>query len=461
MTNILLVEDDPTFSSILNGFLKRHEYEVETHYSIQGGLGAIEKKRFDIVLLDYRLGDGNGLEIVDALRNKGQTTPAIIMTSFDDVRTAVKAMRKGVYDYITKPVNPEELLMVLQECLNSDKEGASAVKLPEERTGKKKRKSLDSGNDYVEGESRLAKKLQEYIQLVSPTDMSVLIRGESGTGKEYVARAIHSHSKRAAKPFVSIDCGTLSRELAASELFGHIKGSFTGAVVDKRGQFEEANGGTLFLDEIGNLSYDVQVKLLRALQERVIQPIGANKTVQVDVRVIAATNEDLVGAGNKGNFREDLYHRINEFEILVPPLREREKDLELFISYFMDQANVELGREVSELDEDVKAVFAAYDWPGNLRELKNVIKRMVLLTQGHTAEISALPDDMVVSIKTKENRSVEKTGEGDLKSQSEAHERQLIIEVLEKVRYNKSKAAQMLKIDRKTLYNKLEKYNII
>ena len=461
MTNVLLVEDDPTFSSILNGFLKRHEYEVETHYNVQGGLKAINTREFDIVLLDYRLGDGDGLELVDALRSKGLRTPAIIMTSFDDVRTAVKAMRKGVYDYITKPVNPEELLMVLQECLKSDTDRSDSH--PEVLPSRKQRTSraVSPDTDYVQGESRLAKKLQEYIQLVSPTDMSVLIRGESGTGKEYVARAIHNYSKRADKPFVSIDCGTLSKELAASELFGHIKGSFTGAVVDKRGQFEEANGGTLFLDEIGNLSYDVQVKLLRALQERVIQPIGANKTVQVDVRVIAATNEDLVGASSKGNFREDLYHRINEFEILVPPLREREKDLELFINYFMDRANAELGREVSDLGPEVKAVFAAYDWPGNLRELKNVIKRMVLLTQGHTAEISSLPEDMVVSMKTKENKNTDQGTEGDLKSMSEAHERQLIIEVLEKVRYNKSKAAQMLNIDRKTLYNKLEKYNII
>lgn len=462
MTNILLVEDDPTFSSILAGFLKRNKYQVEAHFNVQGGLEAINNRTFDMVLLDYRLGDGNGLEIVDAMRNLGQSTPAIIMTSFDDVRTAVKAMRKGVYDYITKPVNPEELLMILEECLKGDK--AAQTPDPVKKAPRKPKVHQTTGeyaDDYVAGSSRLANKLQEYIQLVSPTDMSVLIRGESGTGKEYVARAIHRHSKRADKPFVSIDCGTLSKELAASELFGHIKGSFTGAVVDKRGQFEEANGGTLFLDEIGNLSYDVQVKLLRALQERVIQPIGANKTIQVDVRVIAATNEDLLGANSKGTFREDLYHRINEFEILVPPLREREHDLDLFLSYFMEKANQELGREVTDLDSEVQAIFSSYDWPGNLRELKNVIKRMVLLTQGKTAHAASLPDDMVIAIRKKENKSTEVPAEGDLKSQSEAHERQLIIEVLEKVRYNKSKAAQMLNIDRKTLYNKLEKYNIM
>jgi len=452
MINILLVEDDTTFSAILDGFLKKNGYHVDPHFTIKSALTALSKSAYDLLLLDYRLGDGNGLEIVDALHKKGKYIPVIVMTSFDDVRTAVRAMRKGVYDYITKPVNPEELLMILQESLKEEKETVS-VNL--------KNKTISQSTDtqhFVEGKSRLANKLQEYIQLVAPTDMSVLIRGESGTGKEYVARSIHKNSKRADKPFVSIDCGTLSKELAASELFGHIKGSFTGALGDKKGQFEEASEGTLFLDEIGNLSYDVQVKLLRALQERVIQPIGANKQIKVDVRVIAATNDDLLGNFASGNFREDLYHRINEFEILVPALRDRGADLFIFTDFFVKQANAELGKAVTVLDEEVKSVFEAYDWPGNLRELKNVIKRMVLLTQGSVAEVSALPDDMVFSIKNKQEGNVE-NGD-DLKSQSEAYERQHILDVLQKVKYNKSKAAQLLNIDRKTLYNKLEKYNI-
>jgi len=454
MINILLVEDDTTFSAIIENFLKKNGYHVDPYFSIKNSIDAIKKNKYDIVLLDYRLGDGNGLEVLDFIHSEGLSIPAIVMTGFSDVRTAVRAMRKGVYDYITKPVNPDELLMILEEALTNNFERPSAVI-------KEKINVESSSNEveYIKGKSKIANKLQEYIDLVAPTDMSVLIKGESGTGKEYVAQAIHKKSNRANKPFVSIDCGTLSKELAGSELFGHIKGSFTGALVDKKGQFEEASGGTLFLDEIGNLSYDVQVKLLRALQERVIQPIGANKQIKVDVRVIAATNDDLLGSSSGGDFREDLYHRINEFEILVPPLREREKDLNLFTDFFVAKANKELGRDVKKLDEEVISVFESYDWPGNLRELKNVVKRMVLLSQGDTVKVSALPEDMVYSLKNNTDQ-FDMSGD-DLKSQNEAHERQLIIEVLQKVKYNKSKAAQLLNIDRKTLYNKLDKYQIL
>lgn len=453
MINVLLVEDDTTFSAIIESFLKKNGYQVDPYFSISNSINAIKKNKYDLVLLDYRLGDGNGLEVLDFMQAQGLVVPVIIMTGFSDVRTAVRAMRKGVYDYITKPVNPDELLMILKEALTNSNEKpmiVSKARLKEEDRSDEK--------EYVKGKSKIANKLQEYIDLVAPTDMTVLIRGESGTGKEYVAKSIHEKSKRANKPFVSIDCGTLSKELAGSELFGHIKGSFTGAVVDKRGQFEEASGGTLFLDEIGNLSYEVQVKLLRALQERIIQPIGANKQIKVDVRVIAATNDDLLGSSAGGDFREDLYHRINEFEILVPPLRERGNDLNLFVDFFMKKANEELERDVKQLDEEVIAVFESYEWPGNLRELKNVVKRMVLLTQGDTVKVSALPEDMVQSLKNNVD-SYDISGD-DLKSKSEAHERQLIIEVLQKVKYNKSKAAQLLNIDRKTLYNKLDKYQI-
>lgn len=448
----MLVEDDITFSTIIESFLKKNGYSVDPYFSINGALKALEKSEYDLFLMDYRLGDGNCLEVMDVLHEKGLNPPVIVMTGFDDVRTAVKAMRKGVYDYITKPVNPEELLMIVTESL---KENTNKIS---DRLKSKVINIEENSPEYIVGDSRLANKLQEYIQLVAPTDMSVLIRGESGTGKEYVARAIHRNSKRANMPFVSIDCGTLSKELAASELFGHIKGSFTGALNDKKGQFEEASGGTLFLDEIGNLSYDVQVKLLRALQERVIQPIGANKMIKVDVRVIAATNVELIGSESI-NFREDLYHRINEFEILVPALRERGGDLFVFANFFVNQANNELGKSVNSFSDEVKALFEKYDWPGNIRELKNVIKRMILLTDGFVAEVASLPDYMVYSMRNKTENPSE-NGE-DLKSQSEAHERKLILEVLEKVKYNKSKAAQLLNIDRKTLYNKLEKYNIV
>lgn len=455
MANILLVEDDTTFATILENFLRKKGFDVTATYSVKSGIEALKRHTFHLILLDYRLGDGIGLDVVDALRVEGKTVPSIIMTSFNDVRTAVKAIRQGVFDYITKPVNPDELLMVVNEAL----EGKSV-----ERERPALRKAANSvpnteETDYVEGTSTAARKLHDYIALVAPTDMSVLIRGESGTGKEYVARSIHRMSKRADKPFVSIDCGTLSKELASSELFGHIKGSFTGALSDKTGQFVEASGGTLFLDEIGNLSYDVQVKLLRALQEKVIQPVGANKTISVDVRVIAATNEDLLGSGK---FREDLYHRINEFEVIVPALRDRRGDFQQFVNFFISKANTELGRQVEELADEVTEIFNAYDWPGNLRELKNVVKRMVLLSPGSRAEISALPEEMVFAIKNTDSSptTAPSSDNPDLRLHSEAHERKLIMDVLQKAKYNKSKAAQMLNIDRKTLYNKMEKYGI-
>ncbi|GGG97516.1 sigma-54-dependent Fis family transcriptional regulator [Parapedobacter pyrenivorans] len=454
MANILLVEDDTTFATILENFLKKKGFEVVVKYSVKSGIEALRNDTFHLILLDYRLGDGIGLDVVDALRRQGKVIPSIIMTSFNDVRTAVKAIRQGVFDYITKPVNPDELLMVVNEAL----EGKSAERIT--TVSRIREDNADAKDlDFVEGTSTAARKLHEYIALVAPTDMSVLIRGESGTGKEYVARAIHQMSMRADKPFVSIDCGTLSKELASSELFGHIKGSFTGALNDKTGQFVEASGGTLFLDEIGNLSYDVQVKLLRALQERTIQPVGANKTINVDVRVIAATNEDLLGSGK---FREDLYHRINEFEIIVPALRDRRGDFQQFVDFFVMKANNELGREVNELADEVDEIFNAYDWPGNLRELKNVIKRMVLLSPGSRAEASALPQEMVYVIKNPITITdqVPSADNPDLRLHSEAHERKLILDVLQKAKYNKSKAAQMLNIDRKTLYNKMEKYGI-
>src|SRR5690606_32111168 len=244
MINVLLVEDDATFSAIIESFLKKNGYQVEPYFSISNSISAIKKNKYDLILLDYRLGDGNGLEVLDFIHAQGLLVPVIIMTGFSDVRTAVRAMRKGVYDYITKPVNPDELLMIMKEALAHPAE--PSVSLKEKVSAGK---SLGD-KEYVKGKSKVANKLQEYIELVAPTDMSVLIRGESGTGKEYVAKSIHQKSKRADKPFVSIDCGTLSKELAGSELFGHVKGSFTGALADKKGQFEEASGGTLFLDEI-------------------------------------------------------------------------------------------------------------------------------------------------------------------------------------------------------------------
>ncbi len=449
MASILLIEDDLTFSRILEGFLTRKGYRVTTAQKGKEGLKAFETKSFDFILLDYRLPDTTGMDILLEIRKADTSVPVVIMTSFNDIRTAVKAIKSGAYEYITKPVNPDELLMILQTAMMRKEKVAATTAID------------NTQPHFVTGSSALAKELHKMIQLVAPTNMSVLIEGESGTGKENVARTIHRMSARAKGPFVAVDCGALSKELAGSELFGHVKGSFTGAVADKVGQFEAAHKGTIFLDEVGNLSYDVQVKLLRAIQERVVVPIGSNKEVRVDVRIITATNEDLSESVRKGEFREDLYHRVNEFKLTVPALREREKDIYEFLGFFRNEANRELERSVKGFDADVVKVFEAYDWPGNLREMRNVVKRSVLLTPGdnENVKLETLPPEMIESMRATGVR--EKTaGIYDLKALQEVQEREMILKTLQEVRYNKSKAARILNIDRKTLYLKMDKYGI-
>jgi len=441
MANILLVEDDKTFIQILQGFLIKHGHEVDAKNCIKDAIASIEKKEYELILLDYRLPDGIGLDLIKLLRSRNIKTPIIVITSFNDIRTAVNALKMGAFDYITKPVIPDELLMIINEAISK--------KEP------KQTNLLSKSNQFVEGNSEKSTQLNDYIKLVAPTEVSVIIQGESGTGKEHIARSIHSLSKRSKEPFVAIDCGTLSTELAASELFGHSKGSFTGALNDKKGQFEMANKGTFFLDEVGNLSYEVQVKLLRTLQEKVIQPIGSNRTVKIDVRIIAATNEDLLLKVKNGSFREDLYHRLNEFKILVPALRQRKGDLKQFIQHFITLSNVELERNVTHVSDEVMQIFSRYEWPGNLREMKNSIKRAVLLTKGDTIEKAVLPEEMILETFTNPSES-----EFDLKALHGTSEKEIILKTLQEVKYNKSKAARLLNIDRKTLYLKLAKYNI-
>ena len=441
MANILLVEDDKTFIQILQGFLIKHGHEVDAKNCIKDAVASIEKKEYELILLDYRLPDGIGLDLIKLLRSRNIKTPIIVITSFNDIRTAVNALKMGAFDYITKPVIPDELLMIINEAISK--------KEP------KQTNLLSKSNQFVEGNSEKSTQLNDYIKLVAPTEVSVIIQGESGTGKEHIARSIHSLSKRSKEPFVAIDCGTLSTELAASELFGHSKGSFTGALNDKKGQFEMANKGTFFLDEVGNLSYEVQVKLLRTLQEKVIQPIGSNRTVKIDVRIIAATNEDLLLKVKNGSFREDLYHRLNEFKILVPALRQRKGDLKQFIQHFITLSNVELERNVTHVSDEVMQIFSRYEWPGNLREMKNSIKRAVLLTKGDTIEKAVLPEEMILETFTNPSES-----EFDLKALHGTSEKEIILKTLQEVKYNKSKAARLLNIDRKTLYLKLAKYNI-
>ena len=450
MFKVLLVDDDSFFCTMLKTFLTKKEYEVKEAFSFYEGMKMIKQEAFDVIITDFRLPDKDGIELLKEIKIIAPQTIVILMTGYADIKMAVKAVKMGAFEYIAKPINPDEILITIKNALNKTHQKDIDKATPDE---------VIKGFNYIKGISDKAVKINEYIDLVSPTNMSVIIQGESGTGKEFVARKIHSQSKRKNNSFVAIDCGALSRDLAGSEFFGHLKGAFTGAVVEKIGQFEAAKGGTLFLDEIGNLSYDVQVKLLRAIQEKKIKKIGSNKDVDVDARIITASNEDLVEAVKNGGFREDLYHRINEFTIHVAPLREMQKDIKLFAGHFLDLANKELGKEIKKFDLQVMDVFLSYSWPGNLRELKNVIMRAVLLAKSEIITTECLPVEMVSPV----NGSDGESGlihSSKLKSYTERTERDVILNTLERTGFNKSKAARILNIDRKTLYAKIKLYNI-
>jgi two-component system response regulator HydG len=368
------------------------------------------------------------------------------MTGYAEVKTAVSAIKKGAFDYISKPFTPESILAVINDALQAKLPKTEKIAKPPITS----ESETTSSNHFLKGQGEKSKKLQQYVELVAPTNMSVLLTGESGTGKEVTANAIHLTSKRSAQPFVAVDCGAIPKEIATSEFFGHIKGSFTGAVDDKKGHFEAANGGTLFLDEVGNLSYEHQVQLLRAIQERKIKRVGSTKEVELNIRIIAATNENLSEAVEQGSFREDLYHRLNEFSIEVPSLRERKEDILLFAEYFLAKANSELGKNVLEFGNETKRILMEYGWPGNLREMKNVIKRAVLFSETETLFPNALSDEVAQGGNKREEERFSKAD----------FEKERILEALQQTNFNKSKAAQLLQITRKTLYNKINQYQL-
>ncbi|GIQ60309.1 sigma-54-dependent Fis family transcriptional regulator [Flavobacterium collinsii] len=448
MPKILLIEDDISFCKLLEKFLIKKAYDVTIAFSAAEARIAIKKESFDLILTDLRLPDSDGIGLMSEIKTTYPQIPVILMTGYSDVNTAVKAIKNGAADYISKPFNPDEVLLVITNALKTSETETEEVPVKEKKVVKKQ---ISSENEFVKGISVASKKLLDHIQLVSPTDMSVLIIGESGTGKEIIAKSIHQQSLRKNNNFIAVDCGAIPKELAASEFFGHLKGSFTGAISDKMGYFEAANGGTLFLDEIGNLSYENQIQLLRALQERKIKPVGSNKEINVDIRIITATNEDLREAVKNGDFREDLYHRINEFSILSPSLKERDEDLMVFADYFLEKANQQLNKEVIGFSQEVVAIFQNYNWPGNLRELQNCVKRSTLLSKGEFIESDVLPVEFFQIQK--------EANSGGSFSLSE-NEKEAIIQALSKAQNNKSEAAKLLKITRKTLYNKLKHYNI-
>ena len=457
MRHILIVEDDIAFGTMLQTWLRRKGFEVDKATSVGAAVKLlVDMKSVDLVLSDLRLPDHDGLRLLAWMHEHSINAPFIVMTNYAEVQNAVLAMKSGAADYIAKPVQPDILLQKINDAMEQNAQQSNATiqnsttqNAPTAHNSKLKTQNSEAAPRYIEGKSEASRQLYSYVELVAPTPMSVLILGASGTGKEYVAHRIHDLSQRHDRPFFALDCGAIPRDVAASEFFGHKKGAFTGADVDKRGAFEIANGGTLFLDEVGNLSYEVQVQLLRALQERRIRPVGGTKEIDIDIRLVCATNENLEEAVSEGRFREDLYHRINEFTIYMPKLSERGSDLFLFADLFSRHANEELNRNVEGFYSGAAEMLASHSWPGNLRELNNVVKRAVLLTRGSqitTAELTLA----MGQIRT----------DNVLQLHDEDTERQRIITALQQTNGNKAKAARLLGVDRKTIYNKIEKLGI-
>lgn len=460
---ILIIDDDMDLCQLLARFLHKNGFETEMAHSGARGLALFKENSYDLVICDYRLGDMEGIEVLDAIRAQQAATRVLMITGYSDIKTAVEVIKRGAFDYIVKPLIPDEVLSVVKKALAS-----APVTAPGSGVGNGRQADAgSSGDEYMVGSSAGTRALYDQIAIVAATNYSIILYGESGTGKEVIARTIHQQSLRKDKPFVAMDCGTLSKELAGSELFGHVKGAFTGALQDKEGQFELADGGTLFLDEVANLSPDVQATLLRVIQERKIRRVGGNKEKEVDVRIIVASNENLQEAYRKGKFREDLYHRFNEFSINLPPLRERQQDIPAFAEFFLQKTNSELQKNVRGFEPDVMEIFQHYAWPGNLREFRNVVRRAVLLTpEGEKIQQRSLPWEMNQPGSTTSTPLPEPTAkpapsagcETDLRDAALRAEYETIMSVLQQVNFNKKKAAELLKIDRKTLYNKLKSF---
>ena len=401
------------------------------------------------MLADVRLQDGDGFDLLEQARRSYPDTPVILMTGYGDADAAIEALRAGASDYLTKPIIDEELLLAIERSLTQRQVLDENAEL---------RRELDKqfSMDHIVGQDPKMQRLFEMIQSVADTRATILLTGESGTGKSMIARAIHRHSSRAGKPFVEVACGALPENLLESELFGHVKGSFTGATVDKTGKFAQADGGTIFLDEIGTASQAMQIKLLRVLQELEFEQVGGDKTFQVDVRVILATNEDLAEAVAAGRFRQDLYYRINVINLELPALQHRKLDIALLAQTFLEQVREDTNRSVTGFSLDALSALEAYSWPGNIRELQNVVERAVLLGKNEQITVADLPHDIL----GRASYTVARTGNLTLKEALEEPERQIIQDVLEANNWNRNATADSLGVNRTTLYKKMKKLGL-
>jgi two-component system response regulator HydG len=448
MHKLLIIDDDTYICKLLDNYLSKNGFSVDSAYTSNSAKKKIDQYNYDLIVSDYRLPDNDGKELLGYIKSKDPSIPVIIMTAYKEVSTAVSLIKSGAYDYITKPLIPEELSELIKEAIQKKH---------------KEDKPLSFEEEFIIGNSRGFREILEHVKIVAPVDMTVIIEGETGSGKEYIARSIHHNSHRKKKPFVAVDCGALPKGLVNSELFGHIKGSFTGAIFDKQGLFEQANEGTLFLDEISNLDAENQMKLLRVLQEKTVTRIGDSRPTKVDVRLVIALNQDLLKEVELNNIRDDLYHRLNEFKIKIPPLRDRKEDIMVFADAFLNRASIRFGKEISGFKDEVIEIFNTYSWPGNIRELKNVVNRSVLLSKSNEISKYDLPEEIITQHVLLKNKISTGTNNGtslELKDASSMAEKDAIIKALIQSDRNKTKAARLLKIDRKTLYNKIKQFNI-
>ena len=431
METVLIVEDDRVYARATTNWLVKNGINARYVLSVDNAKEFLDNHDVDLVLSDFRLDNGNGMELLEWMNTHGYRIPFLIMTGYGDIPGAVEAVKKGAVDYLPKPVQTEKVLGIIRKALE------------------RKRRDGNTKQRFYTSKSPLALRLQEHIRLVAPVDtLAVLIRGASGTGKEYVARQIHVLSGRSDASFIAVDCGVLPKELAASELFGHVKGAFTGATENKTGMFAAANHGTLFLDEVGNLNAEVQRALLRALQEKRYRPVGGKEEIQTDIRLVTATNEDLEKAIAEGRFREDLFHRLNEFPLHVPLLAECIEDIIPLAEFMLDAANQEFSRKVKGFDREVQKRLKSYSWPGNIRELRMVVRRATLLAK----------DDWITTGEIDIPDKGRQPGEYSLND--ERMERATILKALEATGNDRKAAARLLGISRSTLYLKLRKYRL-
>lgn len=442
MAKTLIVDDDQDILDLLRLVITRSGHEVFTAMTGNEALGVIAEVHPDVAFVDMRLRSSNGLDLLADIRRLYPETTVIIMTGYQDMGTAIKAMQSGAFDYISKPVDTSQLISLIEKSMEAKNTETTSV-----------RKTLWQGKKEIVGKSKVMEEIYKLIGLASQNKTTVLIQGETGTGKELIARAIHYYSPQKEKPFIAVNCSALAETLLESELFGHEKGAFTGATQRHRGKFEIAHGGTIFLDEIGDIPQNVQVKLLRVLQEREIERVGGEETIRVDVRVVAATNRDIQRLVTEGRFREDLFYRLKVITIDIPPLRERREDIPLLVDYCIGKANSEVHKDIKGVAPDVMNMFLRYDWKGNIRELENVVYRGVLMARGNVILKEHIPELNLSTVPAK-------SGSVDFIRPLDDMEREAIEKALRFTNWNKSKACELLKIPRPRLDRKIKKYGL-